>query len=288
MPNPKTVKKSATENTNLAGVLIGVLPLLFILAGIGYGGFQLWKIALQDKIFAILPSVNLNQRAGLHPEAVQEFNRLSNLTAGKSLLDPYLLDTVKRQYDDSVWIKKVFRLERVFPNQIMVEFIPRRAFFQAKQNGYFWLVDDENIVLPVTGLRTPHQNLPIISGDINTRPQYGEKWQDSGIIAAHEVLTAIEKSPLSAQLPISEIIVNRPRFMDKFRNEQYSRARLEIKTHNEINILWGAGTRGDPDELTTNKKLALLQQLLQKPLPTQQEKVYYDVRTRIAGYSLSE
>lgn len=291
------MKKTKNKNTSAvaaagggfcgraAAFVIRCLPLLFILAGAGYGARCLWETGLTDRAFQILPSMVIGEKSTYHPEAKEEFVRLSDLSAGKSLLDPRLLGKIRDAYQQSVWIKKVCRVERVFPNQVVVEFIPRRAFMQARVNGYYWLVDDENVLLPVNGMRTPRPQLPMVEGDITARPRYGEKWKDAGVVAAADALTAIENSPLAAQLPIRTITVRRAAFLDKLKNRRQSRPRLEIKTHTDINILWGSGPDGFPGEITSADKIVMLRQLLSQP-PANRSKISLDVRTAVPGYKL--
>lgn len=268
-----------------AGLAIRCLPLFFILAGVGYGCWHLWRLGLEDRAFRILPSMVVSDQSPCHPEANGEFSRLSDLSAGRSLLDPLLLSSIRDQYARSVWVKKVCRVERVFPNQVMVEFIPRRAFVQARQNGYYWLVDDENVLLPVDGTQAARAQLPVVEGDLADRPRYGEKWNDPGVTAATDALAAIENSPLAAQLPVRTITVRRSAFLDSKKQAHRSRPRLEIRTHTDINILWGCGPDGYPGEITTADKIVMLRQLLSQP-PANRRKISLDVRTAVPGYKL--
>lgn len=272
----------------LAALVRGVihcLPLLIILGAAGYGCYELWAAARAERDFRILPSMTVAEGSRYHPEAAEEFTRLSDLAAGKSLLDPRLLTDVRAQYEKSVWVKKVCRVERVFPNQVAVEFIPRRAFLQAHCRGYYWLLDDENILLPVAGTRAARPQLPAVEGDIASRPRYGEKWTDAGVVAAADALSAIAASPLASQLPVRTITVRRPAFLDRMRQPRHSRPRLEIKTHTDISILWGSGPDGFPGEITTPDKIVMLRQLLSRP-GANRGKISLDVRTAVPGYKL--
>ena len=283
--SPSLAARGGQAAVAVVGLLIRCLPLLFILAGAGYGCRYLWRAGLEDKAFRILPSMVVADKSPCHPEANGEFSRLSDLAAGHSLLDPRLLTSIRDQYAASVWVKKVCRVERIFPNQVMVEFIPRRAFVQAQQNGYYWLVDDENVLLPVNGIKTARPQLPVVAGDLIDRPRCGEKWNDPGVIAATDALAAIENSPLAAQLPVRTITVRRSEFLDSKKQAHKSRPRLEIRTHNDINILWGCGPDGYPGEITTADKLVMLRQLLSQP-PANRRKISLDVRTAVPGYKL--
>jgi hypothetical protein len=279
--------KENSSGTGWATRIIACLPLLLLFGGAAYGAGNLWQNGWNDRRFVVLPSASLTESAHLDPAAVAEFSALSDFVAGKSLLRFDLLSATRDRYAQCAWVKEVCRVERVFPREITVEFIPRRPRAQAQIGGKFYLFDDEKILLTASGVAAPRENLPRLTGEFIPPPVAGAEWHDDGITAALNALAAIENSPLGSRLSVAEISLKRTPFLDKLRREQQSRPRLEITTRDNIHILWGADARGLPDEATAEDKVAMLGDLLKRP-PQNRRKISLDVRTAIAGYKLRQ
>jgi hypothetical protein len=281
------MKRISTDasNNHTTERCLAVLPLLLLLSGAAYGAVYLWQAAWRDREFIVLPTANWADDRGalVDPEAGAEFLRLSDAVAGKNLLAPGLLKEIRTRYENCVWVKTVTRVARVFPREIAVEFVPRRAVAQAEIDGNFYLFTAEKILLTRQGLAAPRRNLPILRGQFIPPPTAGAIWHDDGLAAALHALQAIENSPLAEKLPVAEIVLKQTPFVDGERQWQRSRPRLEITTHNQIHILWGAAELGLPDEMTAADKLAALAELLKCP-PQNRRKISLDVRTPLPGY----
>lgn len=284
----------APSRTERLGALLGWLfavsvhaaPLLIILGISAYGLLALWRHGGGAQQYRIRPSVELAQAQGFRPEAVREFNRLGALAVGRSLLDPLLLADLRAEYLRSPWVRSVSRMKRAFPNELYIEFMPRVPLVQVLHGGYYWLVDEDGIMLPVEGTRQSRAGLPVIRGDIDRRPADGCVWNDGGILGGISALLAIDDSPLRGQLAVVEIIVKRTEYLDRLSQPGRSRPRLEILASNGMNILWGTAGDDFPGELRDAEKIALLRQLvadLPNPAPGQN----FDVRTRVGGISMA-
>ncbi|GHS91727.1 hypothetical protein FACS1894139_12950 [Planctomycetales bacterium] len=258
---------------------VAVLPLLLIVGLSGYGAWHLWQRALTDERFAVRNAATIDDRT-LAAEAKQELSALGNFAAGKNLLHPQLAATVRAAYEKSAWVKEVRRVERVFPNQLVVEFVPRRPFLQARDAGGEWLLDDENVLIAASAQTRPW--LPVVTGDIKDCPPAGAVWRD--LAPAFRATRALTQSKIAAQLPVKEIVLKRAAYYDKERQARQSRPRLEITTHNNIHILWGADDV--PGEITAQDKITMLAQLLAQPPRCNRRYLSLDVRTAVPGYTL--
>ncbi len=257
-------------------------PLCIIFASVIFGATQLWKNASSGNHFKIKPSVSIEGQGV--SEALKEYKRLGRFAVGRSLLDPLLLCDLKRQYMTSPWVSEVCSLKRVFPDKVYVEFIPREPFVQVLDGGYYWLVDNEGVLLPVAGNRVSRKGLPVIRGDINNRPRNGMFWNDSGVLGGVRALNNLRSSAMASTMPVREILIERPGFIDRLSTPGKSRPRLKMSTANGYSILWGTVSQDFPGELTDSEKIALLRQLVAECRGSAQHGISFDVRTNVAGF----
>lgn len=275
--------------TFLIEAVVRVLPMCIIFGAAAYGLDHIWSLAEQEERFRVQPTVALTQAPGCRPEAARAFHELGNYAAGRSVLDPTLLRELKDAYLRCPWVKRIITIERIFPGQVGVEFVARNPYAQVLKGGYYWLIDDEGVMLPVEGVREPRPGMPVVRGDIDLRPQDGAVWDDSGVLGALQALQTIRGSALVQALPVAEIVVTRAEYLDRLSRPGRSRPRLEIVTSNGMNILWGTAGEEYPGELKDAEKIALLRQLVAdgaaRDVPEGQSR-QLDVRTRIPGFTL--
>ncbi len=295
----KTVKtevdKSTAKEIKVGGKIMGfihwlgsVLPMLLLFALFALGTVKLWQRGIAADVFKIRPSIFITEDTAYAPEALREFERLSRNFSGMSLLKPGLLDEVKEVYESSPWVEEVCALNRVYPNKVNIEFIPRFVAAQLRHEGYYWLVASDGVLLPADGVKTEYKNLPVISGDIEHRPANGEIWHSDGVYGALKALQALQRSEFGKELGVTRIRINAPGFIDKLKRPGRSRPRLVIDTNSHITVLWGTCSENFPGEPDTASKISRLQQLLSdwKSKGNLERDVCFDVRTSVAGYNL--
>ncbi len=270
----------------LARRVVAVLPLLLILGGVAAGSLVLWRDALKDKRYLLGgDTLTLSGVRNAPAEALTEIERLGRFCAGRSLLDPFLLTRLRREYSASPWIRRVCSLRRVPPNRVAVEFVPRLPSAQARHEGYYWLVDSEGILLPVPGNRKPFPGLPEVAGALGRRPRDGQRWRDEGMADALGVLSVIANSPLTDSFVVTRINVARGALAS---GNRPGRPRLNLETAEGVTIRWGTYNRGDlSDEILNSEKIAMLRQLIAREYAAVPG-VILDVATRVPGYGLPE
>jgi len=270
----------------LVEATVHVPPLLVILGGAGCGLVYLWQESEAGAAYRIRPAVEVSQRPGVRPEAVREFQRLGAQAVGRSLLDPMLLRDLREKYRRSPWVREICTMRRVFPNQLCVEFIPREPAAQILKNGYYWMVDSGGVLLPMEGVREARAGLAVIRGELDNRPQDGQGCNDGGVQGALAALEAIRSPAVATSLPVTEVVISKPEYLDRLSQPNRSRPRLEIMTSSGLTILWGTAGDDFPGELKDGEKVALLRQLLAENR-VDAARQQLDVRTRVAGISVS-
>jgi hypothetical protein len=269
-----------------------ILPLLLILASGVVGVVCLWQEALQDRRFRVAgDTLSLTGAARFSVAARDEVQRLGLKAAGRSLLDPWLLTDLRREYEQSPWVKRVCRLSRVFPNRIAVEFVLRVPAAQVHVQNWYWLVDQDGVLLRVAGAQTPYEGLPeivgTIPGSIDRQPAYGQTWNDPAVRDALSVLQVLRDSPLSEDLHVRRVLVHRGSFLDQLECRRQQRPRLDLQTSEGVLVRWGTFNGGDlPGELRSADKVTMLSDLLRRQLAV--PGICLDVRTRVPGYALPQ
>ena len=268
--------------------LCGALPMLLLFSLFALGLIRLWQQGIESSVFKVRPSIFISNDGMYSPEALREFDRLSNSFNGVSLLKPGLLDEVRKVYGSSPWIEEVCSLKRVYPNKINIEFVPRFVSAQLKHDGYYWLVAEDGVLLPADGVKRKYDDLPMICGDIEHRPENGQIWHGDGVGGALKALKALQKSEFGKELGIKKISIESPGFIDRLQRPGRSRPRLVIDMGGNIAVLWGACMDNFPGDPDMTEKISLLNKLLLewKTNGAMGRNVCFDVRTSVAGYSL--
>lgn len=300
-PLPKKVTEAVRRHKS-AGRHVGavmstvfhIVMFLAVLGGIGAGGWFLWSKALADPRF-ILDGATLGMGGAVRqcPESVDELSAIGRKFDGRSLLDPWLVADLSNAYSKSIWVKKVTRLRRSFPNRVDVEFQLRMPVAQVKQGGRYWLIDMDGMLLPVEGGFKPFLKLPEIVGvtasTIGNRPKAGHPWGDEGVYGGIGIMKAFWGSPLSGVLPVTRVVVNTGVFQSERGVGRELRRRFEVVTESGAVVRWGTynALSDGSDELTSAEKMWNLQELI-----TTEEAlnsgVCFDVRTRLPGFSLTK
>ncbi len=292
----KKVREAVKRNTSrwrflasASGRFMHTLLFLLVFVGCAVGIYLLWIHALEDPRFRLEgETLALAGAVRECPESIADFERLGHQFTGRSLLDPSLVGDMEKAYGQCVWVKKITRLRRRFPNRMEVEFLLRMPAAQVWHENRYWMVDMDGTVLPVAGSEKMFVNLPEIVGVtpkvIGKRPKAGHLWDDEGVLGALGIMRAFWGSPLAEVLPVERVVVNAGT-MAQSRIGQ-PRRRFEIVTNQGAVVRWGTYNAYNlPDELSNAEKLYHLQELL-----LQEESlgsgVCFDIRTRLPGYSM--
>lgn len=275
-----------------APVFLRLLLMLCVVGGFVGGACLLWYKAANDARF-MMDGETLAMAGAVRecPESITELEKIGKRFNGRSLLDPLLLADLEEAYGNSVWIRKINRMRRHFPNRIELEFLIRMPAAQVRQNGLYWLVDAEAVLLPVQGRKEPFPALPEIAeataGVIGRRPKKaGEKWEDGGVVGALGVMRAFWASPLAQVLPVERVVVVGGAFRDKEDKRRETLRRFEVVSTSGAVVRWGTyNESGVEGELSSGEKLWQLQELLRRE-DANRPGICFDVRTRLAGYSL--
>ncbi len=291
----EVIKKQKRRRGFLGAALPSLLRLTamsLVVGGALFGGMLLWRKALADPRFRI-DGETLAMAGAVKecPESIRQLEAVGKRFHGRSLLDPLLLSDLEDAYEDSVWVKKITRMRRHFPNRIELEFLIRMPVAQVRQSGLYWLIDSEAALLPIPGSKKAFPALPEIAeataGVIGKRPaEAGEPWNDSGVTGALGVMRAFWASPLSQVLPIERVVVVGGAFRDKNQENRDTIRRFEVVSTSGAVVRWGAYNAGDLDgELTSGEKLWNLQELLRRD-EANRPGVCFDIRTRLPGYTI--
>ncbi len=288
----KKQKRRHSFSARVAPVLLRLLAMMLVLGGSLSGAVWLWKYALADPRF-LMDGETLAMAGAVRecPESIKGLEAIGRQFESRSLLDPLLLSDLEKSYGKNVWIKRVTRMRRHFPNRIELEFLIRMPVAQVLCNSRYWLIDKEAALLPVAGSKQPFPDLPAIvgatAGAISRHPaKAGELWQDAGVLGALGVMHAFWASPLAQVFPIERVVVVGGAYRDANAAVTRSIPRFEVVSPSGAVVRWGAYNEGDiPGELTSGEKLWQLQELLRRE-EADRPGVCFDVRTRLPGYSL--
>lgn len=299
-PLPKKVKDAVKRNISasrfLGPVMLAVFHLLMlalVAAGCVVGGYFLWQHALRDPRFMMDGEMlGIDGSVRECPESVDEIRAIGLRFSGRSVLDPLLVSDLRDAYLESVWVRKVTRLRRSFPNRVDLELLLRIPAAQVYGGGQYWMIDMDGMVLPVEGRRQPFAKLPEIIGVtanvIGHPPRPGEKWTDEGVRGGLGILQTFWASTLYESLPVTRIVVNAGVFQDEEKQIREIRRRFEVVTAPGAVVRWGTyNIDHDPAELTDAEKIWNLQELL-RTNDAMRPGVCFDVRTRLPGFSVYE
>ncbi|MDR2391260.1 MAG: hypothetical protein LBE84_06255 [Planctomycetota bacterium] len=263
---------------------------LLVIGGAIAGAMLLWREAMRDSRFH-LDGDMLGRYGALRecPESVNELAAIGRRFNGRSLFDPSLLPDLEREFGRSVWVKKMLRLRRAFPNRVEMEYVLRLPAAQVWRDSRYWLIDGEGILLPTEGTAEPFQKLPTLTGvaaaTFLPNPRPGEIWRDEGIIGALEIIRSFWASPLYEILPVEKVVVSSGSFRQGVRDRE-KRRRYEIVAAEGIIIRWGTHNPSHDDgEPSAAEKLRTLSELLAAP-EAMEPGICLDVRTRLPGFTL--
>lgn len=296
-PLPKKVRDAVRRQKSpvrffgpVLAKLFHLLMLCVIFGGVAAGGVFLWRKALSDPRF-LLDGATLGMGGAVRqcPESVDELSDIGRRFDGRSLLDPWLVADLAAAYSESVWVKRVSRMRRSFPNRMDVELLLRMPVAQVREGGRYWLIDRDCMVLPVEGGER-FEKLPEIVGvtaqTLGGRPEAGGYWGDEGVRGGVGLLKVFWSSPLSGVLPVERVVVNTGVFQSGDGEGREIRRRFEVVTESGAIVRWGTyNDLPEGDELTSSEKMWNLQELLARE-EALRPGVCFDVRTRLPGYSL--
>ena len=262
-----------------------------VVGGSLFGIYALWSLALEDPRFR-MDGETLSLAGAIRecPESVAELEAIGKSFNNRSLLDPGIIGDLERAYGNSVWIKRITKMRRKFPNRMEVQFTLRLPAAQVWHDSRYWMVDSEATLLPVDGSRQAFPRLPkivgVTSNVLQRRPVVGEMWNDEGVTGALGIMRSFWGSPLAEAVPIERVVVNAGSLQVNSSVPVEARRRFEVVASSGAVVRWGTFNPGDlAGELTSSEKLWQLQDLLCRD-EALRPGVCFDVRTRLPGYVL--
>lgn len=273
--------------------LFHLAMMVLVLAGAAAGAYFLWLRALEDPRFKMdCEMLGIGGSVRECPESVDEIRAIGLRFGGRSMLDPFLPSDMEKAYLESVWVKKVVRIRRSFPNRMDLELLLRMPAAQVASGGRYWMIDMEGTLLPVAGSQYAFAKLPEIVGVtgrvIGPPPEPGEKWRDEGVVGGLGIMRAFWGSSLYESMSVARIVVNSGIFQGENSDVKEIRRRFEVVTESGAVVRWGTyNSDNNPDELTNAEKIWNLQELLRKE-ESLQSGICFDIRTKLPGFTLLE
>lgn len=279
---PTRRKTRGAPTPGLSGLLASgwFLNALFVLMLIVFAAFaveRIWSWAVRSETFTVNTSnwdaevlrKTLPEWMTLKPEAINaQISRDEFLSRPHSIFEANLVENVAARYEKLPWIKKVTRVEKIYPNKLRIEFIWRMpaAKVQYQLPGKNYLVDEEGMALePVYDEARLDSPLPLIVNAPGDRPvpRPGETWPQEEVRAAARLAKFLQ--PLLRELKEKEgrqYVVDSVEKIDVsgFGNER--QCSLTLLTRNGKAIEWGNAVGGETsNEPGAEKKLATLRKL---------------------------
>jgi len=196
----------------------------------------------------------------------EHISRDDYLRRPHSIFEGDLAQQVARRYERLPWIRKVTRVEKVYPNKLRIDFTWRVPVAKVRYNGEEYLVDEEGVALDPAvydeaGLGHP---LPLIVGMPHDEAlPVGEKWRREEVSAAAALAGFLR--PLLRELSENEqrgLQVDRITTIDVGGFRDPRRPSLSLKTGYGKVIEWGKPVGDEsPNEPCAEKKLANLRKL---------------------------
>jgi hypothetical protein len=152
-----------------------------------------------------------------------------------SLFDETLVERIGRAFERNAWVKRVTRVERVFPDGLQVNFELRKAHLAVVKPDGIYVIDRDGVRLPGVYAEPPACESAVrFTGLASRPPAAGERWTDPEISTALEMAALAAREPLFAKAKVAAIdLANFGARLDKRRPE------IALVTAAGCTIEWG-------------------------------------------------
>ena len=177
------------------------LAALFVLAAVGYGGWQLWN-RVEDEVL-LRPEYRLEPhqiqitptprwiRADVKLEALRD----GSLEGRLSMLDERLAERLANAFALHPWVADVQGVVKHYPSRVTVELAYRRPVAMVEVPGGLFPVDKEAVLLPSTDFTAVEaRKYPRLVG-IDSQPlgPVGTPWGDRSVLEAARIAAALRE-----------------------------------------------------------------------------------------------
>ncbi|QDS98644.1 cell division protein FtsQ/DivIB [Adhaeretor mobilis] len=257
-----------------------VALILATIAGLGWGGQQLWEsvspqVIHRDRYLLSAEAITAtDQPEWITGDVLSQVVKNAGLDRRISIVDNSFIEEIQNAFALHPWVESVGKIEKSYPPAIHVELTYRRpvaAVETTVRDSRLGVAGNSVLLLPVDrhGIHLPAEDvpgvglryLPRIMGIVGQPPQ-GQRWDDprvAGAVDLAERLTADwERLYLSEILPSPRPEINGPR--------QYFL--YDLITRGGTRIVWGAAPRDNPPgESDFQEKLQRLNRCVRRTGP---------------------
>jgi hypothetical protein len=128
----------------------------------------------------------------------------------RSIFDPGLLEAVAETAIENPWVRRVVRVERVYPSQVRVIVELRTPAALVRSDDGLWPIDRDGVRLPGKHASAEELEplLPVIAGveDVPA-PGVGEPWRGNEVRMAFSVLDVVRRHGIDQKVRIHEVDV---------------------------------------------------------------------------------
>lgn len=254
----------------VAGKVTVVLALICALgAGFYLGGRTIVRSVVRDRSFRINPvQLRLALPRCVTNEIREELGMQLSYLSEMSIFEPRLPALVARALNNSPWVLRVNKVERLLPNELQLQLEFRRPAGIVQVGNSLFLVDAQGYWLPSRFFKWPYKERPpvIVGRNIDAWPRKGEPWR-SPAVRAGALLTQflMQNSQHLRGIRIAKIDLS-----NLGHGRQAGQSCVVLVTDSGVQINWGCspvcaelrGTCSPAGELTDDEKLANLRRIL--------------------------
>jgi len=195
-----------------------------------------------------------------------------------SMFDRDLVSNLTVVFENSVWVRKVKRIEKRFPDKILLSIDLARPVAKVNHNNRVLLVGDDTTILPWKYFNEAYlKQLPEIVKFQSRPPSIGKVWNNEEILGAISLVKRLEEEKLLEKLYISRLDVSN---FDQRRSRRSSE--INLMTYYNSEIYWGnPPNRNKFGRLSTDEKLSNLKRFVQNHTESLKGGYHYlDIRYR--------
>ncbi len=177
-----------------------------------------------------------------------------------NLFDESLVARVGKAFEENPWIRRVTKVERLYPDSVRVQYETRRPYAAVARANGLYLIDRDAVRLPgVYADAPPCETSVRFSGLVSQPPPPGRKWEGAEIAAVLEMAELMAREPLFKKAGVTAVdLANLGARLDR------RRAEIALVTSGGCTIEWGrVPSSNRVGETPLAEKLAGLRQVLE-------------------------
>jgi len=253
-------------------VLIWVLPTIAFAALCGLGlRWSRYHVLASPRYRVAAPKLTLREPvpAWWDKDIENQINQSCAFANGMSIFNDSVLGKIAEGYRACPWIKEVQWVKKQFPRKVEASVLLRwpAAAVACRTSGgvAYFLVGEDGVRLPKAYGNWPSGlKLPFIQGAKATLPEPGERWSDTSITEAIEIVRLLQSSAVIRKaIHITGVDVSNSD------GHNPSRSPFRVLAENNCEIHWGrAPDTEKPGELPVAEKIQKLERFILQGHPT--------------------